>query len=531
MDLQEAIERFLSDTERRRSDVTVKRYGEAMDLFQSYLALELIDPDSIDQAVTGRVEHVTPQSIGKFINEFLGERLQSNDRARKRYIAATRSFVQWLVRGNLLSGPAGEQIVDILRQASRGLDHRSRAGGGESADEGEASALVLKGSLGDIGPDESYYQVLDVTDSEVQLLDIETANEVRGEVPAEVSVQPGDLVAAVLTRRRGRVWATQLRVLVEEQEFEDADEVVFGGIDWENGEEPSTSEDDDWVGGTAPMVEDALEILASEDRYAPREVVRVILTHFDEARDDLQDWLTDDDYRNEPFPGAGEAPANAARILSEVGDDEAVERLVDVLGASDPLGEEAPLALARYEPPLLEPVAAILSDASAALSRRIAALWSLAFMAARNPAVRRTVSEQLLRHAVDGPRKLGLEVLSALEEMRAVEVLDTVRSLADKGELDLESLDRTVELFESRVSEPGWGERFHETFMPVLFLYPTSEELEEFYESLEEDLGEFWDLMGLEESNGEPDEDDSGDDEDDEPEGGGKVIPFRRPRS
>ena len=67
------------------------------------LALELIDPDAPGDTPAGSVRDVTPEAIAAFINDFLGHRLMSNDWARKRYVAATRSFVQWLAKTDLLA--------------------------------------------------------------------------------------------------------------------------------------------------------------------------------------------------------------------------------------------------------------------------------------------------------------------------------------------------------------------------------------------------------------------------------------------
>ena len=53
----------------------------------------------------------------------------------------------------------------------------------------------------------------------------------------------------------------------------------------------------------------------------------------------------------------------------------------------------------------------------------------------------------------------------------------------------------------------------------------------EFYESLEEDLGDFWDVLGESEEDDEELEEEHELDDDDRPPVGGKVIPFRRPRS
>ncbi len=527
MELQEAIERFLSDTERRRSDVTVKRYGEAMELLQSYLALELIDPDAPGETPAGSVHDVTPEAINSFINDFLGNRLMSNERARKRYVAATRSFVQWLTKTDLLSDESGQEILEVLRRATRGL--------GPSLESTEGSGGAEGSALTDLGPHRNggevrYFQIIDATEQRLSLLDLESAEEVRGDRPADEPVEAGDLVAGVLTGRGDTAHVKGVRLIASEDEVDDDD---FPLDDWDE------DWDDDWELSSGPAVEDALEILASEDRYAPREVVRVILADIDAARDDLLDWLSDDAYRNEPFEGAGEAPANAARLLSEVRDEDALPRLLSVLGATDPLGEESPLAVARYGSTVAAPLAELIRNGELPLVRRSAALWALAYLTARNPALRPMLSEvvvQLLPGASPELRGEGLEVV---EELRLVEACAPIVALSASGELDFEALERTQELFDGRVHAEGWGERIGEVLLPVLYLYPTSEELEEFYESLEEDLGDLWDLMGIDEDDeddedgedGEDGEDDDEDDGDRGPDHGGKVIPFRRPSS
>lgn len=522
MELQEAIERFLSDTERRRSDVTVKRYGEAMELLQSYLALELIDPDAPGETPAGGVGDVTPEAISAFINDFLGNRLKSNDRARKRYVAATRSFVQWLAKTDLLSEGAGREILEVLRRAARGL-----APGDDPGQPTGAPGVIELSGVGPgrgVGGEVRYFQIIDTTDKQLTLLDLESAEEVRGDRPPDEEVEPGDLVAGMLTGRGGKARVTGVRLVASEDEVDDDD---FPLDDWDEDWE------DDWELSSGPAVEDALEILASEDRYAPREVVRVILADIDAARDDLLDWLSDDDYRNEPFPGAGEAPANAARLLSEVRDEDALPRLLSVLGATDPLGEEAPLAVARYGLGVAGSLVDLIRDEKLPLVRRTAALWSLAYLTACNPALRALLAEVVVRLAPEAPGELLVCVLAVVEELRLPEACEPIVELSARGEIDLEAVDRTAELFEGRVRSEGWGERIGEVMLPVLYLYPTSEELEEFYESLEEDLGDLWELMGIDDEDDGEDGEDDGDDEDeddgDEPFDGGKVIPFRRP--
>jgi hypothetical protein len=585
MDLQETIEQFLADTERRRSEVTVRRYGEAMELLQSHLALERLDPESLDDSSPGRVDDVTPEAIQSFIDEFLADRLRASDRARKRYIAAMRSFVQWLRRIDALSEDRSEALLAVLRRGARrgdasepsledegevSDDEAARGSGPDGAPDAEADErdagsggaglLELLSSrfddadldLGELGA-ERYFEVLEVRNKTVMLLDVQTADEVRGDRPSEQELEPGELVAGSLGNKGGRPWVTGLRSLSEDELEGDA---LF--FDWDDDvfDDDDLSDDDD-----EPLVEDALEILASEDRYAPREVVRVILGSFDEVRDTLMEWLTDDEYRNDPFEGAGEAPANAARLLSEMKDPEAIGRLLEALGDGDPLGEEAPPALGRYGAVVLAPLLGALRDRDRPPPQRGAAAWALAHLATRNPALRGPVTAGLIAEIAEGPTALVEEILDSLEELRAVEVLEAVLSMTRDGTLDLESYDRTPELFQSRVANDGWGERLAESLLPVAYLYPTNEELEEFYESLEEDLGDLWDLMTLDEELDDEDGDDDSLDggaggvggaapggdrgrgrsrgrsrgrgsgrDPDKPPTGGKVLPFRKPR-
>jgi hypothetical protein len=522
MDLQETIEQFLSDTERRRSEVTVRRYGEAMELLQSHLALERLDPESPGDSSPGLVDDVTPEALESFIDEFLADRLHAGDRARKRYIAAMRSFVQWLTRSKLVSSSRGESLLEVLRQRARtgspgegsaagkapermaeeGADRDLEPDGeGESSDGAKGPLQLLSSRFQELGipielDGERYFEVLEVRSKTLVLLDVQTADEVRGDRPPDEPVEPGELVAGSLGTKGGRPWVTSIRLLTEEEL--EGDDLLF---DWDD----DLFDDDDLSDDDEPLVEDALEILASEDRYAPREVVRVILGSFDEVRDTLLEWLTDDEYRNDPFEGAGEAPANAARLLSEMQEPEAVARLIDALGDGDPLGEEAPPALGRYGAAVLEPVSEELRNRDRPLPRRGAAVWALAHLATRNPALRGPVSERLVGELPEGPAPLVEEILDALEELRAAEVLDKVRDLARAGSLDLEAHERTLELLQGRITNDGWGERLAESLLPVAYLYPTNDELEEFYESLEEDLGDLWDLMTMDEDDHEDD--------------------------
>lgn len=527
MDLQEAIERFLSDAERRRSDVTVRRFREAMELLQTFLAVHLLDPESTDPSPPDQLEDLTPAVLGAFLNDFLGERLKGNDRARRRYGAATRAFVQWLARGQLLPPTLAVEILDLLRQQRSDLDgagvEGTQLGPSGNSDSTLAGVVAMPGLSGPEEGQEHFFQVVEMRRDRLLLLDVETALEVQGENPAGEQVEPGDLVAGVLGRRRGKLWVSQVRPVTDEDEL---DELDRDGA-WD---EDLMDEEDPWD-EPVPLVEDALEILASEDRYAPREVVRVILSSMDEARDDLLDWLQDDDYRNEPLPGAGEAPANAARLLSEVRDLDAVPRLLDVLGDTDPLGEEAPAALGRYGQVLLVPLEETLRNQGNSPARRAAAAWALGHMAARNPALRPQVCGLLLSVLLDSPGLLVAEVLGVMEDLRAVEVLDQVLAMGAEARLDFEAHDHTAELFQSRVTEAGWGERLVEALLPVIYLYPSNEELEEFYGSLEEDLGDLWDLMDQEADEEEDEEAERSGTEDgpDDPSEGGKVIPFRRP--
>lgn len=519
MDLQDAIERFLSDSKRQRSRVTVRRYGEAMDIFQSYLALERMDADDSAERESGSLVDVTPESVGRFIQSFLLERFGDNARAYRRYVAATRAFVSWLDRAGFLPNGQGDAMKEVLRSAAR-------AGGEpqESGDGGIAQLLWEGAGWERINERERIYQVVEVDpgSNTALLVELVSGKEVvGGPLPEGPPLVSGDLVAGV--RQGDGVTALRLLASIEDLEEDEGDE---GESDWDLDDE---DEDESIWGGDGPVVEYALEILSSEDRYAPREVVQAILSNMEEAQDELLEWLLDEEYRDEPLPGTGEAPANAARLLSEVRYLEAIPRLLSVLGDTDPLGDEAPAALGRYGVQVLGRLVEVVEEHEASVRRRADAIWALAHLAARNPAWRTEVVDAILAGLHNAPNELVSASLDALEDLRAVEGLESISRLARSGELDLEATGRTLPLVQGRIRSEGLGDRLAEGMVPIVFLYPTTEELEEFYESIEEDLGAQWE--GVDDEEQDSDDDDGDDLSDGAPTDseGGKVLPFRRP--
>jgi len=257
-------------------------------------------------------------------------------------------------------------------------------------------------------------------------------------------------------------------------------------------------DDDDDLEEPEITPEEAMEILAIEDRFAPQSIVSVAYEHFDEVRDELLEWLLDESFRDMPVPGTGEAPANAARILSEGGDPKIIKRLLEVLGDSDPLGEEAPLALARLGPRVMPQLMTVLGETKIRPERRQAALWSLGYLAARHPSTRSKVIESLAQQA-QKESSSSASALEVLTELRAVESLDTLKESSDSGSLDLETLNLTWDLLEGRMEMPGWGETLQETFIPLLHLYPTDMELDDLYSTIQDDFALLGEEMGPEE--------------------------------
>jgi hypothetical protein len=101
------------------------------------------------------------------------------------------------------------------------------------------------------------------------------------------------------------------------------------------------------------------------------------------------------------------------------------------------------------------------------------------------------------------------------------------------GRIDLDQLSYTPDLLEHQITAPNWGEAVVEALVPLLYLYPTEEELEELYSAVEDELEDWDPLAEAEQDEAEEPEDE---DEDRADEGspsnrpdddeGGKVIPF-----
>ena len=65
MDLHQAVESFLEHTEKQRSEIVHKRYTQAMELLMSFVAVELLDPESpdtdADRGPAGRLRRSLPR--------------------------------------------------------------------------------------------------------------------------------------------------------------------------------------------------------------------------------------------------------------------------------------------------------------------------------------------------------------------------------------------------------------------------------------------------------------------------------------
>ena len=70
MDLHQAVESFLAHTEKQRSEIVHKRYTQAMELLMSFVAVELLDPESpdtdADRGPAGRLSELTPDVLRRY---------------------------------------------------------------------------------------------------------------------------------------------------------------------------------------------------------------------------------------------------------------------------------------------------------------------------------------------------------------------------------------------------------------------------------------------------------------------------------
>lgn len=539
MDLHQVVERFLTHVQRARSEKIHKRYSHAMELLLSYLAVELLDPEVDDKdqkrGPAGRIEELTEDVLRRYTSQFLMEQLGGDPRVLKRNLLATHAFIKYLTSEETLDQKKGEKLSAIVRSSLKSLDR------GRTSDVMMSDVMTAEGEQVHLFKillsDPPYVDIENLVTEEVMehvLLSNQDEYTVQEHDICMMTISPDD--GGFRARCRGVLdsavdlsdgslledYASDAYYDINEDEL-DGDDVDEDGDDEDEDEDPQFGE---------PMLspEDAMEILAVEDRYAPRSVIQAILEGYDEVRDELMEWVTGNDYRDTPFPGAGEAPANAARILSEMSEIEIADRLTQVLGDSDPLGEEAPLALARLGPDVLNKVEKVAMSMDGPLERISAGIWSLGFLAARNPACRAQVIDRLCDLAIKGSPATS-DTLQVLSEMRATEGMRRLRDAFSSGSLDLEKHGFTEELLEHQVYSPGWGQNIAEALVPVAFLYPTEEELEDLYSTLEEDMVD-WDPLDDEVPG--PESDDM--DEEKEPfdvskepatsSEQGKVIPF-----
>ncbi len=485
VELQEAVEGFLEEARRRRPESVYKRFTKTMELFQTFLAVELLDPEEPTDGRASssiRLSELTPDILERFLSGFLPQRSKPSN--FEKHVQALEAFLRFVGARALLAGPRVEALQEVVRRASSKVN----------------------------GPEDNFVaaNVVRVQGDHVVLYIVD-----RGEVTArvgeaEVPVQENHIYPVHLQDRGEELVASFFVPGIPVQEWEgpgeEDDEGAWG--------EDDLGEDGEFDGELPVGI--ALAVLSELDRLAPRLVVEAVLADYDEARETLLQWLYDDKFRNLPEPGAGEAPAHAARILSEMGEKEIAPRLLSLLGVSEPVGEEAPVALARLGPAFLRDVRRVAEGAPVGSLRRRAALWSLGFFAARHPATRQEVIRFLVREVLEGGDVA--EALRILVELRAVEAYPKLRKASRTGDLDLERHGYTIELLHDELRADYWGENLQAAHIPVLFLYPTAEEIEEI-----EDF-----LFGAE----DPDDWEEEWEEDEAPgeelrEGGwGRVIPF-----
>ena len=533
IDLQEAVERFLEDTRRRRSESVFKRYSKAMELLLTYLALELLDPESMregqeehsGQRPAGRVTALEPDLLERYTHHFLVERLSYQPKLLKRHLKATKAFITYLASNDLIDQGEADALKETTMQALQALSAEHNA-----PDGGSAPLSLIEGA----DDDSTLYEVLLVSDGTLTLRDLTDGKKVfvdhySNQVPTPPV--PGDVCLMTLTEGDGSIAADVLAITdgatfdALQQEFEE--NVQEGGFDDDpldddfNDDEDDASLSDDFDDEMTGV--EALEILSIEDRYAPRKVVEAILFDYEDVREELIHWLFDDSFRDIPFPGTGEAPANAARILSEMGENGIAERLIAVLGNLDPLGEEMPPALARLGPSILPDLLTVLQERNPPENRRMAALWAIGFMAARHPAIRHRAIDILFDEVMQSSEESQV-ALQILTEIRAAEVLPRMRQVTESGDLDIESLGYTYELFEEQVTSSNWGEIIAEIFVPIVYLYPTDAQLEELYDQIEEDMDDWDDSVDWDELDQELSRDDAFDQDDDDLDDDGQAA-------
>lgn len=495
VDLQSAAEQFLAHTKKHRTTTVYKRYSDAMELLMTFLAVELLDPESPKEAEghgpAGRLDELTPELLRRYAGEFLLERLSGDRRKLKRHLSALRAFVKYTVRSGLLEETRGDRLVEVVRNALTSL--RQSAQEAMTLTEGEQEAQL--------------YRVLAADEGRVDVENMVTGEMIQGgrlRNPEECPLQPDDVCLLQIHSKNGE-WVVDCLGIMDspwvpdqtmvpplpfgmddEEPDELEDEEALEGLDLDE------DEDIDWE-DLDLSAEEAMEMLALDDRYAPRQVIETIVEGYDEVRDELMEWLFDETARNVPFPGGGEQPANAARILSEMGETDISQRLLAALGDDDALGEEAPVALARLGPPVLAMVESVLREEPAREDRVSAALLCLGYFAVRHPATRARVIRRLTSHVIEEKRSVQIAI-QVLTEIRATECLDEIQEASRAGRLDLEQHGYTMDLLSEQCEAPAIGQVVAEALVPLPYLYPTEEELDEFYASIDDELGD-WELL------------------------------------
>ncbi len=491
LDLQGAVERFLDDVSNRRPESVSKGYSAALDLLLTYLAVELMDPESQEDDATKtatKISSLTPDLMRRYVTSFLVDRVGTSHKAMSKHILAITAFLRFLAGQNLMDPTKAAGLAEVL-------------------DETRKSLMPREDDLDPTSPPR-LFRLVSFEEEPAFFQDLITARPLRAQIsnPHDLDIESDRVYLISLSKGiRGPV-ATLLGLLdsplvrlvetMDASNWSEEDGTGFeSGLDdeddwWDEDSDFDLMDDSLEPDFLSLTPTEALEILSIEDRFAPRKVVETILNHYDEVRSELLDWLHDEHLRSVPLPGLGEAPANAARILSEMGEMDIAPRLIEILGQLDPLGEETPPALARLGPSVLPALQRVLKEKRHSEDRRMATLWAMGYMAARHPTVRATILRILLEEILKG-RPEAQTAITILGELRASEVLQKIRKAEHSGKLTLETFGYTIDLFEDQVSSPAYGETVGEILVPVVFLYPTDEQLDELYETVGKEMDDF----------------------------------------
>jgi hypothetical protein len=482
LDLHHAVELFLAHTEKHRSQAVHRRYSTAMELFLTFLAVELLDPEEPpqknDSGPAGRLNELSPEILRRYTDSFLLDRLSGDRRRLKRHLTALRAFLQFAAQQHLLEPKKEQRLNEVVVSAITTLRQSTDlALEPEPEDEAQLFRVLRKSA--------AQMKVENLLTGEV-IEDLHLRNH------AECPLGQNDIcLLRVSAQGAGRA-ADCLGVMDSPwvPDTPPGDVIHFGTDVEEFTAELDEDLDEEDFEDLELTPEEALEMLFLEDRWAPRNLIEIILDGYDEVRDELLEWLYDENARNDPFPGGGEAPANAARILSEMGETDIAGRLIEVLGDSDGLGEEAPLALARIGPPVLSLLISVLDEKTERETRVAGALWTLGYMAVLHPAIRPRVIARLGRHVIEGKTAVQT-ALQVLIEARGVEATAAIENASKTGNLDLEKHGYTLELLVDGVQAPHIGQTLREVLLPLVFLYPTEDDLDDLYATIDEELGDW----------------------------------------